>query len=189
MFGQFTGGELLLRRSDRTLKQYFPNVRSDGDPASGRSKTKEIACIRLWLRPVGVHRTCLVAILGVLDLTGIDRTLGGSVRSLPLERPVNRKRAEINLLSPFPFLIRGGPHIIHAHVDLHLSSPRRHPRAAASRHSRRIHHRSPCPCRRACQRRLLHQCSPHDITSSCPSYVSAAVQPRPLAPEPPEPPH
>ena len=37
----------------------------------------------LWLHPVGVHRTRLVMIPEDLDLSGIDRTLGGSVRSLP----------------------------------------------------------------------------------------------------------
>ena len=91
------------------LKQCFPSVRSDGGSSSSRSKTKETACTRLWLRPVGVHRTRPVAIPGVLDLTGIDRTLGGSVRWLPPERLVSRKHAGFNLLSPFPFLIRGGP--------------------------------------------------------------------------------
>ena len=57
------------------------------------------ACTRLWLRPVAVHRTRSVTIPGVLDLTGIDRTLGGSVRSLPPERPVNRIRAAYELFS------------------------------------------------------------------------------------------
>ena len=61
------------------LKQCSPNVRSDGASASGRSKTKETACTGLWLRPVGVHWTRPVAIPGDLDLSGIDRTLGGSV--------------------------------------------------------------------------------------------------------------
>ena len=50
------------------LKQCFPSVWSDGDPASGRSKMKETACTGLWLRPVGVHRTRPVMIPGVLDL-------------------------------------------------------------------------------------------------------------------------
>ena len=62
----------------------------------------------LWLRPVGVHRTRPVAIPEVLDLTGIDRTLGGSVWSLPPERPVNRSRADFDLSFPFPFLLHGG---------------------------------------------------------------------------------
>ena len=44
----------------------------------------------LWLRPVGVYRTRPVTAPEVLDLSGVDRTLGGSVRSLPLERPVSR---------------------------------------------------------------------------------------------------
>ena len=47
----------------------------------------------LWLRPVGVHQMRPVMIPEDLDLSGIDRTLGGSVRSLPPERPIIRKRA------------------------------------------------------------------------------------------------
>jgi len=39
------------------------------------------------------HRTRPVAISEDLDLSGIDRTLGGSVRSLPPERPVSGSRA------------------------------------------------------------------------------------------------
>ena len=62
------------------MKQCFPSVRSDGDSASGRSKMKETACTGLWLCPVGVHRTRPVTIPGDLDLSGINRTLGGSVR-------------------------------------------------------------------------------------------------------------
>ena len=75
------------------LKQCSPSIRSEGDPASGRSKTKETACTGLWLRPVSWDRTRPVVIPGDLDLSGIDQTLGGSVWSLPSERPVNRKRA------------------------------------------------------------------------------------------------
>ena len=84
------------------MKQCFPSVRSDGDSASGRSKMIKAACTGLWLRPVGVHRMCPVTILGVLDLTRIDRTLGGSVRSLPPEHPVSRKRA---VSGPFSCLL------------------------------------------------------------------------------------
>ena len=89
VFGQFIGGELLLRRSDQMLKQCFPSVRSDGDPVFGRSKMKVTTCFGLWLSPVKAHRTCPVAISRVLDLSRIDRTLGGSVRSLSLERSVS----------------------------------------------------------------------------------------------------
>ena len=39
------------------------------------------------------HRTRSVVIPKELDLSGIDRTLGGSVRSLPPERLVNGERA------------------------------------------------------------------------------------------------
>ena len=40
-------------------------------------------------------------ILEELDLSRIDRTLGGSVRSLPLERPVNGERAVSDLFPCF----------------------------------------------------------------------------------------
>ena len=65
-------------------------------------KTK-VKLTGLWLRPVGVHRTRLVMILEELDLFRIDRTLGGSVRSLPLERPVSRSRAASGLFFHFLF--------------------------------------------------------------------------------------
>ena len=66
------------------------------------------------LRPVMDHRTRPVAILEDLDLSGIDRTLGGSVRSLPPERPVSGSRATSGLFSPFPFLSRFGGLFIRA---------------------------------------------------------------------------
>ena len=66
------------------LKQCSPSVRSDGGSTSGRSKTMEIAYTGLWLCPIGVHRTRTVVIPEELDLSGIDRMLGGSVWSLPL---------------------------------------------------------------------------------------------------------
>ena len=77
------------------LKQCSPSVRSKGGPASGRSKTKEIACTGHWL--------CPVVILEDLDLSGIDWTLGGSVRSLPPERLVSRYRAASGLFPVFCF--------------------------------------------------------------------------------------
>ena len=80
----------LLRWSDQTL---LFSVRSNDVPASGRAKTIETGWTELWLRPVSCDRTRQVVIPGVLDISGIDRTLGGSVRSLPQERLVNRKRA------------------------------------------------------------------------------------------------
>ena len=61
-----------------------------------------------YLRPVMDHRTRPVVILEELDLSGIDQTLGGSVRSLPPERPVSRNSAASGFLSPFPFLTWGG---------------------------------------------------------------------------------
>jgi len=63
----------------------------------------------LWLRPVGVHQTRPVAIPEELDLSGIDRTLGGSVRSLPPERLDIRSHAAFNLFSPFLVGCVGGP--------------------------------------------------------------------------------
>ena len=85
------------------LKQCSPSIRSDGDLASGRSKTRKTACTGLWLRPVRDHRTRPVAIPEDLDLSGIDRMLGGSVRSLPPERPVSRFRAASELFLHFLF--------------------------------------------------------------------------------------
>ena len=61
------------------------------------------------MRPVGVHRTCPIVIPEELDLSEIDRTLGGSIRSLPPERPVSGSRAASGLFSPFPSLSRLGP--------------------------------------------------------------------------------
>ena len=68
----------MLRRSDRTLPF---NVLSEGVSASGRVEKTKAELIRLWLCPVGVHRTRPIAIPEELDLSGIDWTLGGSVRS------------------------------------------------------------------------------------------------------------
>jgi len=65
--------------------------------ASGRSKGAQIVLTGPCLRPVMDHRTCPVPIPEDLDLSGIDRTLGGSVRSLPLERPVSGSRATSGL--------------------------------------------------------------------------------------------
>ena len=91
------------------LKQCSPSVWSEGDPASGQAKTIKIGSTGLWLRPVSRDRTHPVAIPGVLDLSRIDRTLGGSVRSLPPERSVSRKRAGFNLFSHFLFYHGWGP--------------------------------------------------------------------------------
>ena len=90
----------MLRRSDQTLPFY---VRSEVVSASGRLEENQAELTELWLRPVGVHRTRPVAIPKVLDLTGIDRTLGGSVQSLPPMRPVSRSRAESDLFPRFLF--------------------------------------------------------------------------------------
>ena len=90
----------MLRRSDRTLPF---SVRSEGVSASGHVEKTKAELTGLWLRPVGVHRTCPVAIPEELDLSGIDRTLGGSIRSLPPERPVSRSHAASRLFFRFLF--------------------------------------------------------------------------------------
>ena len=89
---------MLLRRSDWTLKQCSPSVRSEGDPASGQAKETKIGSIGLSQRPVSGDRTRPVMIPVVSDLSGIDRTLGGSVRSLPPEHLVSRNCAGSGLL-------------------------------------------------------------------------------------------
>ena len=95
----------MLRWSDRTLLFSF---RSDGVPTSDRAKTMKTGSTGLWVRPVNGERTCPVVTPWDLDLFGVDRTLGGSVRSLPPERLVSRNRAGFQLFSPFPFLSRVG---------------------------------------------------------------------------------
>ena len=94
----------MLRWSDRTLLFSF---RSDGVPVSGRAKEKKTGSTELWLCPVSCDRTRPVVILGVLDLSGIDQTLGGSVRSLPPECPVSRNHAVQDSFF-FPSPIRQG---------------------------------------------------------------------------------
>ena len=60
------------------------------------------------------HRTRPVVIPEDLDLSGIDQTLGGSVRSLPPERPVSSFRVALGLFF-FSFLDPpGGPYNPHA---------------------------------------------------------------------------
>ena len=81
------------------LKQCFPSVRSDGDPASDQAKKMKIGSTRLWLHPVNWDRTCLVVTREDLDLSGVNRTLGGSVRSLPPERLVSRNHEGFQLFS------------------------------------------------------------------------------------------
>ena len=84
-------------------------IRSGGPSASGRSKEDQVVLTGPCLRPVMDHRTRPVPIPEELDLSGIDRTLGGSVRSLPPERPVSGSRAALGFFSPFPSLSRLGP--------------------------------------------------------------------------------
>ena len=87
------------QRSDRTLRLC---IRSGRDPASGRLKENQAELTEPCLRPVMDHRTRPVAIPEGLDLSGIDRTLGDSVRSLPPVRPVNGERAVSEL---FPYFL------------------------------------------------------------------------------------
>ena len=95
-----------MRRSDRTLSF---SVWLEGVSASDCVKKTKAKLIGLWLRPVGVHRTRPVTIPEELDLSGIDQTLGGSVQSLPPERPVSRNCVFSRLLIRFLFYSRGGP--------------------------------------------------------------------------------
>ena len=87
--------------------------------ASGRVEKTKAVLIGLWLCSVSVHRTHPVAIPKELDLSGIDRTLGGSVRLLPPERPINRNRAVLDLFSVLLFYPAGDP-IISVAVTLAL---------------------------------------------------------------------
>ena len=98
----------MLRWSDQTL---LFRVWSDGVPASGRANTMKTGWTGLWLRLVNGDRTRPVVAPGNLDLSGVNRTLGGSVSSLPLERPVSRKHAGLGLLLCFLFYLAGGHHI------------------------------------------------------------------------------
>jgi len=84
----------MLQWSDRTL---LFSVQSDGVPMSGRAKMMETGSTRLWLCPVSCDRTRPVIAPGDLDLSGVDRTLGGSVRLSPPERSVSRNRVGFQL--------------------------------------------------------------------------------------------
>ena len=78
--------EDLLEKVHRTLhRTLLSSVRS--------MKKGQAVLTGPCLRPVKDHRTRPVAIPEDLDLSGIDRTLGGSVRSLPPERPVSGSQA------------------------------------------------------------------------------------------------
>ena len=85
-------------RSDRTLSLC---IWSGRDPASGRSTWSSRQLTGPCLCPVMDHRTRPVVIPEELNLSGIDRTLGGSVRSLPPERLVSRSRAALGLFIHF----------------------------------------------------------------------------------------
>ena len=76
---------------------------------SGRLEEKQAVLTGPFLRPVMDHRTRPVVIPEVLDLPGIDRTLGGTVRSLPPERPVSGSRVASGLFFRFLFYHVGVP--------------------------------------------------------------------------------
>ena len=96
----------MLRWSDRTLLFSF---RSDGVPTSDRAKTMKTGSIGLWVHSVNGDRTRPVTTPEDLDLSGVDRTLGGSVWSLPPVRLVSRNRLDLILLSLF--VTGGAPYI------------------------------------------------------------------------------
>ena len=100
-------------------------VWSGRDLASGRLEKEQAVLTGPCLRPVMDYRTRPVPILEELDLSGIDRTLGGSVRSLPPERPVSGFHAASGLFSPFPYLSRLGDLFNHRRtlVTPHLALP------------------------------------------------------------------
>ena len=87
------------RRSDQMLKQRSSCVWCEGIPASGQSKKTFSGPTRLWLRSVKGNRTCSVMTCEDLDLSIVNQTLGGSVRSLPPEHPVSRSRLDLGLYS------------------------------------------------------------------------------------------
>ena len=87
--GQFTGGEQKQHRSDQTLNNVPP---ASGVKMALRSIKRRRGCqdrSDSILRPVKGNRTRSVVTCGVLDLSVVDRTPGGSVRSLPPVRPVS----------------------------------------------------------------------------------------------------
>ena len=101
--GQFTGGKpTTMEWSDSAIqcpvRWWFSVWSSEGNQGVWTG---------LWLRPVGVHQKRPVATPEVLDLSGVDQTLGGSVRSLPPERPVSRNHSGFQLLSCFLFYFIG----------------------------------------------------------------------------------
>ena len=122
------------------------------------------------LRPVMDHRTRPVMILEVLDLSGIDQTLGGSVRSLPLEHPVNRIRARSNLFF-VSFLVTSGPPYKPIIVTvLNLIRPH-HPQPPTSPPPVPVR-RLPCPRRRSsCTPALM----PYSASAPAPARAHAAA--------------
>jgi len=117
------------------------------------------------LRPVMDHRTRPVPIPEDLDLSGIDRTLGGSVRSLPPERPVSGSRATLSL---FGFLFCRVWGIIYPNLFffLDLSPSRRRALAQATKPHRR------------CLAKPLHGCAAASSRLTSHPRLHAPAQPR-----------
>ena len=139
------------------LEQCSPCIRSEGDPASSQAKKTKTGSTGLWLRPVSRDQMHPVVTPGVLDLSRVDRTPGGSVRSLPPERPVNRNRA----VFPSRRAILPTPHYF----------------TATSSWIQRC-----LPCRRAASPHPCHP-GPSLPRAACPRHHSAApLRPTPLSP-------
>ena len=135
------------------------------------------------MRPVMDHRTRPVPIPEELDLSGIDRTLGGSVRSLPPEHPVSGSRAFSGLFS-VSFSVASGE-LFNSAVpsfliprDLALvlaaASTARQPRAAVllprrttAAHPRQRHRASTARARPAPVLAARHNSSPRHCASPC----------------------
>ena len=92
-------------------------VQSGRDPAFGRLKEEQAVLTGPCLRPIMDHWTHPVLIPEELDLSRIDQTLGGSVRSLPPERPISRNSVEADLFPHFLLCYAWGPHLTVAVVS------------------------------------------------------------------------
>ena len=149
-------------------------VRSGRDPASGHLKENQAELIGPCLLPVMDHRTRLVMIPEDLDLSGIDRTLGGSVRSLPPERPVSRERAESDLFPRFLLCYTWGPHLTAAVASVLDLTPYA---AITEPPVRRALAATALPCLRAA---LPQPPSPrHRCPASPPPHSRAHAEPQP----------
>ena len=160
------------------------------DSASGRSKCAQVVLTGPCLRPVMDHRTRPVPIPEDLDLSGVDRTLGGSVRSLPPERPVSGSRASSGLFSVSFSITFGG--LLNRTTEFFLDPvatlPSALARAAASTARRRslACHRAPGSPRRPTApeppRALPRQLGPHLPCPRSPGLLASRAPPGLAAP-------